>query len=162
MATGHLVTYLQFTLDGYIYLDHLDDARRQVVATLQLLDLIIENLFYDVNLLIRVFRVPVHLFPHALVIRNRYFVPAINMECGLNASSVIALPLTITTFAILAFNLDRCGFADKQFFQLPDSRSADDTDLILLVLAQLDFLSLFDDSVRASLSDPFGRRFWHR
>ena len=43
VAAGHLVADLELALDGDEDLDHLDDARRQLVAALQALDLLVEG-----------------------------------------------------------------------------------------------------------------------
>ena len=43
VATGHLVADLQLALDGDVDLHHLDDARRQLVALLEAVDLVAED-----------------------------------------------------------------------------------------------------------------------
>src|SRR3546814_7894567 len=43
VTSGHLVARLQLALHRDEHLDHLHDARRQLVAALQLLDLVIET-----------------------------------------------------------------------------------------------------------------------
>ena len=45
MTAGHLVARLQLALHRDEHLDHLQDARRQLVAALQLFDLVVEALF---------------------------------------------------------------------------------------------------------------------
>ena len=43
VAAGHLVAHRQLALDGDVDLDHLDDARRQLVALLEAADLLAEE-----------------------------------------------------------------------------------------------------------------------
>src|SRR5262249_7814916 len=43
VPAGHLVTNLELALDGDEYLDHLDDARRELVPPLQALHLLTEH-----------------------------------------------------------------------------------------------------------------------
>ena len=47
VATGHLVADLQLALDGDVDLHHLDDARRQLVALREAIDLVAEVLFAE-------------------------------------------------------------------------------------------------------------------
>src|SRR6266581_165853 len=47
----HLIPDLQLPLDGNVDFHHLDHAGRKVVPALQLLDLVVENIFDDVDLL---------------------------------------------------------------------------------------------------------------
>ena len=56
MATGHLVTNLKLALDGDVDLDHLDDARGQLVALLEALDLLLKVLLESLNLLTEVYQ----------------------------------------------------------------------------------------------------------
>src|SRR5271169_2395526 len=50
MASGHLVAHAQLALHGDIYLHQLDHARWKLIALLQLLDLLADNLAQNVNL----------------------------------------------------------------------------------------------------------------
>ena len=49
VATGHLVADLELALHGDVDLDHLDDARRQLVALLQELDPLFVDLSQDLD-----------------------------------------------------------------------------------------------------------------
>ena len=65
MTSGHLVTRLDLPLHGNEDLDHLHHARRQVIATLQLVDLVVETglelLHGLVELLLYAFQFVIHL-----------------------------------------------------------------------------------------------------
>jgi hypothetical protein len=52
VPAGHLVADLQLALDGDEHLHHLDDARRQLVARLQPLDLVVEGALDLLDLLL--------------------------------------------------------------------------------------------------------------
>ena len=51
VTARHLVADLELALDGDEHLHHLDDARRQLVAALQALDLVVEQRLDAVHLL---------------------------------------------------------------------------------------------------------------
>ena len=53
MAPGHLVARLQLALHRDEYLHHLQNARRQFIATLQLFDLILKPALQHVDRLIK-------------------------------------------------------------------------------------------------------------
>jgi len=52
VATGHLVAHRQLALDRHVHLDHLDDARRQVVAATEPRLALLEHAVVDADLLV--------------------------------------------------------------------------------------------------------------
>ena len=75
MAAGHLVSDLKLTLDGDVDLDHLYDARRQIVATLQLLDLVLKNVVNQVYLAVKGFKYLMHFVISFTVVTYRNCTP---------------------------------------------------------------------------------------
>ena len=51
VPSGHLVSHLEFSFDGDIDLHHLDDARRKLIASFQLVYLFLEKVLYGLHLL---------------------------------------------------------------------------------------------------------------
>jgi hypothetical protein len=74
VAAGHLVARLDLALHGHEDLDHLHDARRKLVAALQLLDLVEEAVF---EALLRLFVLLLHgfEFAHGLLVGKRDVPP---------------------------------------------------------------------------------------
>jgi hypothetical protein len=77
VAAGHLVAHLKLALDGDVDLDHLDDAGRQLVALLELVDLLLEENADRLNLLAEVVDDALDLLGHAALAVDLDDVPVV-------------------------------------------------------------------------------------
>jgi hypothetical protein len=53
VATGHLVAYLELSLNGHVNLDHFDDSRRKIITSFEFLDLVVKYILDQVYLLMK-------------------------------------------------------------------------------------------------------------
>src|SRR5262245_40023031 len=155
VPAGHLVAHLQLTLDGDEHLHHLDDARGQLVAALQALDLVVEQRLDGVDLL-------EHALDHArqlvldLPVADLDVAPVVRG----NLIEQLGRHLDALLHQHLARVVGQAGageLAAQQGLHLLLGALADDADLVLLILPQLRDLLVLDRARAVVLLDALAR-----
>ncbi len=135
MTAGHLVARLQLALHRDEHLDHLEHARRQLVAALQLLDAVLELVDDELHglVILRLDRFEVRLDG---VVRDRELPPFVTLDLGQQR---------VVDHDALLDALGRAdgGLADQHVLEAIEGRAIEDGALVLAVLGEtVDFLPL--------------------
>src|SRR5262245_39592997 len=135
MPPGHLVARLDLALHRYEDLDHLHDARRELVAPLQLLDLVEEAVLEALlRLLI--------LLPHRLELGQRPLVLQRDVP-PLRARHVLEHRLGDLALDLVTLRPARGDLADQEVGKTPIGIAVQDGELVVAVLGKaLDLLPL--------------------
>ncbi len=159
VPAGHLVAHLELALHRDEDLDHLDDAGRQLVAALELVDLILENDLDQIDLLPGAVHDP-------LEFRLGRFVLDPNLApVGHRNSLEILLgqihPLVQKDFAVVIGHTRRQSAPDQEFLQPLQGAFLDDADLVVLVLLETADLFVLDDLAALILAHAFAGENTH-
>src|ERR1039457_2551582 len=158
MPSRHLVPDLKFSFDGYVYLHHLYDSRGKVITPLDLLDLVVKNIFNYFNLLLEGTENLADLFLDPFTIDQRNLIPAVHRyrsQCLIGNT----LPLYDSYPAVLPLHLNGSGFPDQKFFQFTNGGAFDNPDFVLFVLAKLRLFGLFNNLGTGILVRPLARKY---
>ena len=139
VATSHLVADLELALDGDVDLDHLDHARRQLVALAQAIDLVAEVLFTQRDDLLEL----------ADLLRD--VVGALDGQLGqvlagnrLDGLLVDGGTLLEEDLALVVDELARRDAAEDELLDLPVERVPEDLDLLVADLLEASALVILD------------------
>ena len=135
VPAGHLVADLQLALDGDEDLDHLDHAGRELVATLQAVDLLLRHAMQTVDLIAHRAAGSLELSLDALV-ADPDVAPVGRRDVRIDILVGDALALVEELAAVIVGETVRGLLADDELLDLPTRALTDDADLILFVLAQ--------------------------
>ena len=135
VAAGHLVAGLQLALHRDVDLDHLEHARGQLVATLDLLDLVFEPPLDDVDLVVE-FLAQVFQHLHRFVVLDRDLAPLTRGELPQHA--FVDGRALVDAFRAVLHDLPH-----EHVFQARVERALDDGAFVVAVLGEgFDFLTL--------------------
>jgi hypothetical protein len=155
VTARHLVADLQLALDGDEDLDHLDDARRQLVAALQALDLLGERDLDQVDLLLHRLDEARELVLDPLV-ADLDVAPVVRGICA-SSSASISTPLLRRTFRVSSVSRADVVFPTSRRCTFLPGALADDPDLVLLILPELRDLLVLDGARAVVLLDALAR-----
>jgi len=143
VTAGHLVTNLQFTLNGNIDLDHLDNTGRQIVTTFEFLNLVIKNTVDKVDLAIQGIQNLVNLVIGFSAITDGYTAPHVYRQ-GLERFFSYFFAFSQDKCSVIFFHLDSQSLVQQKLFQLTYGRITDNANLVQFIFAQFIFFGLLD------------------
>ncbi len=142
MSSGHLVANLQLAFNGDKDFDHLNDARRELISTLELLDFVLERPLDQIDLAGRALDDAAELVFHRFIV-DANFAPVRHRQL---IEIIFGQLLTFVEqhLAAVVAQTHREAFTDEKFLQPPERAFLQDANLIVLILSQPDNLFVLD------------------